>query len=180
MQHPTYIVVNTLGRRRSGGNHVVVVPVVNQQDTAGPQALFKVADRLLLLPLVPVVVLHVRERVAQTDDRVEAVGEHVSLDVVVQRQPVGLFNHCGCRGSMWGTLSGQLIRKCGKGERTGTLKVVQKEAVILNCLIWSHSEHYIIISTFPCSISSFRLVLDVHQEQSKASVAVERWTIRLY
>lgn len=89
----THIVVDAFGRGAAGGNHVIVVAVVDQQHSAGTQALFKVTNRRLLLALVPETVVHVGERVAQANHGVESVANE-RLDVVVQSQPVGLLNHC--------------------------------------------------------------------------------------
>lgn len=90
----TYVVVDALGRCRATVHDAVVVAVINQQQAAGFNALFKVLNRLDLLALIAVIVQQVSEGVPQANDRVEAIADQV-LDVVVQRQPVGLLNNCG-------------------------------------------------------------------------------------
>lgn len=77
---------------------MIVVPVVDQEHAAFTQTLFKVADGLLLLPLVSVIVLHVGEGVAQTNHRIEAVADQW-LDIIVQSQPIGLLNHWKTNGT---------------------------------------------------------------------------------
>lgn len=96
----THIIVDALRRGASSGNHVIVVPVVDQEHSTGAQALLKVTNGRLLLALVPKVVMHVGEGVAQANDGIESISNH-RLDVVVKRQPVGLLNDYGKRSEWW-------------------------------------------------------------------------------
>lgn len=88
-----YVVVNALGGRRAGLEDVVVVAMIDQQDAARLQALLEVLDRALVLSLIAAGVHQVSEGVAQADDGIEA-GLNLILDIVVQRQPVGLLDGC--------------------------------------------------------------------------------------
>lgn len=88
----THIIVNALGWSASRGNHMIVVPVVDQQHASGTQTLLKVADGSLLFALVSKAVVHVRKGVAQANDGIESLSDH-GLDVVVKGQPVGLLNN---------------------------------------------------------------------------------------
>lgn len=96
----THIIVDAFGRGASSGNHVIVIPVVDQEQSTRAQALLKVTNGRLLLALVPEVVVHVGEGVAQANDGIESISNH-GLDVVVQRQPVGLLNDYGKRSEWW-------------------------------------------------------------------------------
>lgn len=89
----THIVINALRGRASGGNHMIVVPVIYQEDSSRSQALLEVTNGCLLLALVSKTVVHVGEGVSQADDGVEALADD-RLDIIVQRQPVGLLDDC--------------------------------------------------------------------------------------
>lgn len=89
----TYVIVDALGGRRSRLEDVVVVAMIDQQDAAGLEALLEVLDRPLVLALLGCGVHQVGKGVAQADDCIEA-GLNLILDIVVQRQPVGLFDGC--------------------------------------------------------------------------------------
>lgn len=89
----TYIVINALARRLATFHDVIVVAMVDEQQAARLNASLKVHERLLLVALIADRVQHVGKRVAHTNDGVEAVANQM-FDVVVQRQPIGLFDYC--------------------------------------------------------------------------------------
>lgn len=89
----TYVIVDALGGRRARLEDVVVVAMIDQQDAAGLEALLEVLDRPLVLSLLGCGVHQVSKGVAQADDCIEA-GLNLILDIVIQRQPVGLFDGC--------------------------------------------------------------------------------------
>lgn len=67
--------------------------MIDKQDASRLEALFEVANSLLVLPLIPEPVHQVGKGVAQANDGIETI-LNVLLNVVVQCQPVGFLNDC--------------------------------------------------------------------------------------
>jgi hypothetical protein len=73
--------------------------VIDEQETAGFEALFKVSDGLLLLTLIAEIVWHVSEGVTQTDNGIEAsLNDRARSQIIIECQPVGLLDDCAKKG----------------------------------------------------------------------------------
>lgn len=94
----TYLVVQILVRNASSRQHFVVVTVVNYEKTAGSQKRVEIPQRQLLIALRTVLVQHVSERVAQTEDTVESAFRKLvslveCLQIAGQGEPVCFIDY---------------------------------------------------------------------------------------
>lgn len=89
----TYIVIDALGRRISSLENVVIITMVDQEESTRLHAPLEVRNGQLLITLIPIGVRHVSKRIPQTDHSVKSISNQIA-QILRYRQPVSFLNHC--------------------------------------------------------------------------------------
>lgn len=89
----TYVVINAFCWRWTRVHNVIVVSMIDQEQTAGLNAPFEILYSQLLFTLISECVQHVSKWISQANDRIETVTNQM-IDIIIDGKPIGLFDNC--------------------------------------------------------------------------------------